>query len=90
MVFLWFSNAQGLAAILAASGGSPLPGPQRRFLRQQLAAPWSPPWDIDGGSTVVKHRETTDFTWVLPGLNHETMGFMLVEPGNNGKQWVLC
>lgn len=26
-----------LAAILAASGGSPLPGPQRRFLRQQLA-----------------------------------------------------
>eukprot|EP00435_Cladocopium_sp_Y103_P068995 s63_g32.t1 len=26
-----------LAAILAASGGTPLPGPQRRFLRQQLA-----------------------------------------------------
>jgi len=57
---------QGLAAILAASGGSPLPGPQRRFLRQQLAVTWKfgelgLPWKNRG------------FTMVLPWFDHEKM-----------------
>jgi hypothetical protein len=53
--------SQGLAAILAASGGSPLPGPQRRFLRQQLAVTWM----SGAGVTMEKSRVDHGFTRVL-------------------------